>query len=355
MSAFLFWIYTCPAQEEPKAQAGATPTLEAVCKLLDELDTRDMNAKLDSWVNPELVKKLSKVELTDEYIRVLYKEFEKTVVEPPDPEKYKVYGIDNGEESLVKVTELGKRIHNLIYSHSEEVLQQYGPILAAMRDVLLLDGRCIPLAIKHDNSRDIYWYGLHTEWMKNAKMEYSQLNDVTETKVIHYNPPMPLAKDMKVRLRSCWRTSIKAPRKNAWRCMVGNEIFDPCFSIEDGEYVIYPAYLAIDNQDLLIKLTKPLPEPEVSSNKTNFGWLIELADGTVSGFMTGATALVDGKRVTYDLSDHDSEYVVILGKLRPGKVWTAEKATLGQKDAGPNDDGWFIIKSEIVPIRTVWQ
>jgi len=180
--------------------------------------------------------------------------------------------------------------------------------------------------------------------------------NITETKVIHYVPTMPLPNGIEVKSGSCWCTSLTAPRKDAWRCMVGSEIFDPCFSIEGGKYVVYQGYPTTDTPDFLIKLTKPLPKPELSPGEKNYGWIIELANGTLTSFMTGATALVDGKRVNYDFSEADSEETVaIVGELRPGKVWTAEKVTLGRKEPGPNDDGWFVIKSEIVPLRTVWQ
>ena len=191
--------------------------------------------------------------------------------------------------------------------------------------------------------------GLSTESSSNT-------SKITETKVIHYVPPVPLPKDIEIRLGDCWRTSLMAPRKDAWRCMVGDEIFDPCFSIEGGKYVVYQNDPPSGTPDFLIKLTEPLPKPELSPGKKNLAWMIELADGTIASLMGGATALVDGKRINYTISiQDDGGNISIIGDLKPGKVWMAEKVTLGGKKPGPNDDGWFVIKSEIVPLRTVWQ
>lgn len=134
-----------------------------------------MNETLMTWADPKLAEKLSRLELSDDYVRGLYEECKKILATPPDPETYTEYGIVNGEESLAKTLELGKRLHNHFFAFPEEAIERYGPLIAAMRDVLLVDSKHIPLAIKHDNSRDIYWYELHSEWRKDVELEYSKL------------------------------------------------------------------------------------------------------------------------------------------------------------------------------------
>jgi hypothetical protein len=56
---------------------------------------------------------------------------------------------------------------------------------------------------------------------------------------------------------SCWTTSIASTRSDAYRCMVGNAVHDPCFTRSAG-FVVCPENL-IDNSGIAIKLTKPLP------------------------------------------------------------------------------------------------
>ena len=44
-----------------------------------------------------------------------------------------------------------------------------------MRDVIYLDYKHIPLAMKHDNSRGLYWYELHTGGINKAYNVYNKL------------------------------------------------------------------------------------------------------------------------------------------------------------------------------------
>ena len=146
-----------------------------VAKNISNLVFMDMNADLEKWTDPEIIKELSNVALTDDSVKRLYSEFKNTIVNPPDPETYEEYSIPNAEESLAKVTQLGRRIHNMGLAISEADMKKYGNLLQIMRDVLYLDSKHIPLAIKHDNSRDVFWYELHTKWTKNAEDAYTSL------------------------------------------------------------------------------------------------------------------------------------------------------------------------------------
>ncbi|MFN8458965.1 MAG: WG repeat-containing protein [Anaerolineae bacterium] len=78
-------------------------------------------------------------------------------------------------------------------------------------------------------------------------------------------------------------------------------------------------------------------------------WLIQLADGTTCNFATGATAMIKDKRANYLCSDNSS----ILGSLRPGLVWTAER--VADADITSTDAGFTASKTTIVNIATIWQ
>ena len=41
-----------------------------------------------------------------------------------------------------------------------------------------------------------------------------------------------------VRSGSCWENSIVLERDDAWRCFIGNDIYDPCFSAERASGVV---------------------------------------------------------------------------------------------------------------------
>jgi hypothetical protein len=135
---------------------------------------KDINADLEKWTDQKMIEELSKIVLNDEEIKKLYLEFKNTIVNPPNPDNYKEYSIENGEESLRKVTQLGQKIHNLGLAISDEDFKKYGTLLQIMRDVLYLDSKHIPLAIKHDNSRDVFWYQLHNKWAKEAEDIYNE-------------------------------------------------------------------------------------------------------------------------------------------------------------------------------------
>ena len=57
---------------------------------------------------------------------------------------------------------------------------------------------------------------------------------------------------------SCWTGSIASPRSDAWRCMVANRIYDPCFSNGGLSSVACPTD-AFSKTVILIVLDKPLP------------------------------------------------------------------------------------------------
>ena len=128
---------------------------------------------LTLWTDSELIEELSRTPLNKNDVKKLYTEFKNTIVNPPNPDTYTEYGIANGEESLVKVERLGRKIHNMLFAISDEDVEKYGDLLQIMRDVLYLDSKHIPLAIKHDNSRDVYWYGLHAKWISKAEAYYN--------------------------------------------------------------------------------------------------------------------------------------------------------------------------------------
>jgi hypothetical protein len=81
----------------------------------------------------------------------------------------------------------------------------------------------------------------------------------------------------------CWTSSIASRRSDAYRCMVGNAIHDPCFTI-DTKSVACPLNPST-NTGLRITLTKPLP-PSNAENVHN-AWTMQLAGGALCTIGTG--------------------------------------------------------------------
>ena len=93
------------------------------------------------------------------------------------------------------------------------------------------------------------------------------------TKVVNYN-----AAGMKGKTVSgyCWTSSNASPRSDAYRCMIGNSIMDPCFKIS-AKVVNCPQNL-VANTGTIIALPKPLPQgnPKAAPKP----WTFQLAGGS---------------------------------------------------------------------------
>jgi len=124
------------------------------------------------------------------------------------------------------------------------------------------------------------------------------------TKIVHFRVFTPSGKVVGVRVTrtlrgSCFSGSIGLPRPDAWRCMVGNEILDPCLESPKGPSV--GLVCVFGNQAVRLHLTKGLPmryknRPE----KTFFAWQLVLANGDVCQRFTGTAAgAVQGQGLVY--------------------------------------------------------
>jgi hypothetical protein len=82
----------------------------------------------------------------------------------------------------------------------------------------------------------------------------------------------------------CWTSSIASRRADAFRCMTGNEIYDPCFKL-DVKSVACPDEAAL-NTGIAINLTQPLP-PAQSPDPTPEAWAMVLESGAHCSRATG--------------------------------------------------------------------
>jgi hypothetical protein len=181
---------------------------------------------------------------------------------------------------------------------------------------------------------------------------------VPATQVIAYIPAPP-ASSTPVENGSCWTNSIAAPfRTDAWRCAVGNGVSDPCFEIPNNSSSLVcnvnPAVVD-STSTFLLKLTRPLPAPEVPSGPppSNWAWLIQLADGTLCTPYTGTLPITaTGEAANYDCAPGPLGDVMIFGGLDvSSSVWTAEVGTISESTSSLP----IIASSSTVPVSTVWQ
>jgi len=120
----------------------------------------------------------------------------------------------------------------------------------------------------------------------------------------------------------CFAASLASQgRPDAWRCMAGNTILDPCF--ESQPPGAGPLACAASPWSSQIRLLTPVGG--VPRNQANHGdlvsempWALELADGSRCTFLTGATLAVAGLRWNYGCS---SGAEVIGEVYRGDPVW----------------------------------
>ncbi len=175
------------------------------------------------------------------------------------------------------------------------------------------------------------------------------------TRVVEFHPAIPSAAG---RAGNCWTDSIAVSRRGAWRCMAGNEIFDPCFENSGlTNAVICGANPAAGKAGFVLKLTEPLPAPSSGAPSFLRPWMVKLADGTTCEILTGTISSVNGLDVPYDCSDSkpcaDDGCPYMTGltpDFKPATVWTAEKVAFRSSGKGTE-----LIKRERLPVEAVWK
>jgi hypothetical protein len=141
--------------------------------------------------------------------------------------------------------------------------------------------------------------------------------------------------------------SLALDRADAWRCMVGNEIYDPCFSDAPHATSVICDATPMKPTGIRVKLSAPLPTHGHTQGKQ--AWILELGDGTICGFLTGATGGVADQRLNYGCTAD----TYVIGDPQPvGKVWYATEVTVGSQftSQGPKPLHIFAIS-----IATIWK
>ncbi len=100
----------------------------------------------------------------------------------------------------------------------------------------------------------------------------------------------------------CWTGSASADRRDAWRCVSGNLIADPCFSASmTARSVVCPSG-PWSRSGLRLELTRTLPLRFANHARPSLKaqpWAIELVDGRRALFASGASEVAEGERLNY--------------------------------------------------------
>jgi hypothetical protein len=178
------------------------------------------------------------------------------------------------------------------------------------------------------------------------------------TQIITYTPNVPASSTPTVK-GSCFANSVAAPyRSDAWRCMAGNAISDPCFGIAGTSNVLCGADPASANtsSSFVMEATNQLPAWQAPSGTipSYWAWLVELDDGTVCSPFTGTRPFTaTGQVAMYSCNGQAAGEDMIFGDLNNATgTWTAEVGSLSTstKIFPP-----VIVASATVPVFAVWQ
>jgi hypothetical protein len=125
----------------------------------------------------------------------------------------------------------------------------------------------------------------------------------------------------------CWENSLADARADAFRCFIGNGIYDPCFAntINPSNFVLCPNGRPGAGVTRLI-LTKQLPRAHPNANPTRRDpWVIRTSTGKWCGIFTGATGGVAGLQISYGCTGGG----ILLGtpKRSTTSAWTIYYAT----------------------------
>ena len=190
--------------------------------------------------------------------------------------------------------------------------------------------------------------------LKNNNINYTDkpaVPAVAHTNIMIFTTPDILPAIQKS--GKCFTSSIAAPyRKDAWRCMIANTIYDPCFETKQNGFVFCQPNPVVSDY-ILIKLTQVFPKASApAAAKDNWAWFLTLKDGTQCYPFTGTRPFFSKDQIAYYAckSNDDSKQIVLIGELIKDVIWKANKAILTKTGTA-----WAISTLKQVDINSVWQ
>jgi hypothetical protein len=125
----------------------------------------------------------------------------------------------------------------------------------------------------------------------------------------------------------CFTDSAATSATDAYRCMQGSSIWDPCFAASAHATTV-ACFVDPWQPVTILRLTKPLPTRGHTTG-ASLPWAIETTDGRHCTYFTGATGPMGGERVNYGCTDRS----VLIGSpdtRRP--LWTIHSAATYKPD-----------------------
>ena len=140
----------------------------------------------------------------------------------------------------------------------------------------------------------------------------------------------------------CFYGSLSTQRRDAWRCEVGNLIYDPCFSSSHARGRVACPVTQLD-AGLVIRLTRGLPSRYQNTRAPSVRltpWNVWLTGGQECRWITGASGIISGRRVNYACTGG----LLLLGTPRRTRgLWTitAVRSTSGARHTARIAYAWM--------------
>lgn len=190
-----------------------------------------------------------------------------------------------------------------------------------------------------------FWGGLLVLWSLTSDASNNT------TTIINYTPTLPVGTS---KPGTCFSGSIATPRAGAWRCMSGNQLFDPCFSLPKlTNAVICGADPSQNKGGFQLDLQSPIPSNKGLPPAPDSAWMVELQNGVVCSIFTGTQVIINGFGVVaYGCNDVNTPgtYSGLLSPFQTGPVWQVHKLTYTIRRGTPIPG-----QVEQVPVKTVWR
>lgn len=155
----------------------------------------------------------------------------------------------------------------------------------------------------------------------------------------------------------CWVNSVVISRSDVWRCMVDNNIFDPCFTTEFPDKVICGSDPSKNQPGFLLQLTRPLPKAsKIEKPEKASVWMIELEDGNICKLYSGTMPIIHNGNnvlaVRYGCRNGENNGVngLLDGSVVLGKIGHAKKITYVT-----TANEIKVIKIQTVKIKKAWR
>ncbi len=178
------------------------------------------------------------------------------------------------------------------------------------------------------------------------------------TEDLNFRPTVPKGEP---RSGYCWIVSSASTERGAWRCYVGDYIYDPCFETPRlSEAVICGANPATNESGFILQLTKPLPAASWHQPLSRYSpWLLKLADGSVCERETGTADWYHGTPLLYGCSDSRCLFgdapcpyeAELTDHVKHGRIWMAEKFVLKRSSTAKT----ILLKHEWVAVEEAWR